>query len=1372
MTTRFSGFRSLAADFERHLEVTDHPDRGGIGNAVAFLALRKYVLRPERATCMQTISENTEQNGASDEIRSILVACADELRSHSQGKKSRIQQTMRMQAYYLDKYESYYASVIRRKTQLASEYKGFLAGIDAPDDPPTSEVLVHGQQILQRIKQFALARMTPLLPPTTGDANDSTGGDTTTIGNFVNTVPLPEKFLEAVLPTTEAWSALAADDSDASRTVDERMGVLQRVIEAAGGRLLLDAYQNGTGADAGHLWLRVEAKGIALSAALSERILCVLRTITMLTTALCGEHHHLDAWRKTHAHPGRAALLNLLQFHVYLNGLQRAVLDSGTRSEAARSELQAFFAATSSETLASDRDTATCRKCLTLAESLAFDYHFLAHVEQVLADLDTFLLVEGPDAGNLGMDALFQGLDLALDATADRGADAVGTVVGQRRDHTRVLFQSANAVRRRRSSRIILGPKTTTGSVSRRRSSGGSTGAVGGGLLTQAVQNADVPIVLQADHVAGAPGGEHGVPELHPYGQRLKECPYDDIPIAINGLCVVSAARAGGVVRLANPALGLIRYGGLHYGVASIESAQAFVSAPDNYLRNLCDRAMENGDVFELFRMSRYLPELSIVRKEIGMTGQIGDVLNAMNDPLAERTGDVYAWGCRAIANFANVSKINRDELVGNPTTVTSVLRALNSSVCSADTMEAVCSAILATAQTEDVADAYFEGNAAVIILQTLLPLQHEERAQSRAFKALALLSRHSNHAQSIADGSGAAVITEILRAPEQAPDVLPHVLEVVKNCAHEIPLIRKQFVALGLLDVLYELFDTQATNAPCLRWVCEALERLCVSEDIRTQVCADNGHWRVLDMFSRHKSHALAMQGACQLLARLSQDLATALDVISRGGMMLVMGVLSYHKRDIECQLYACWALLELAGGEADAADLKDLAQHRTLSTNDPAAEDTTSNRRDVVESIIHSMVHHTAVADVQRYGCKALENFGARSEAQRAQIAKSNAVQVMLKGGKAHAANAKVQDALLHALACIAGQDETMHYHMAQMSVLPYAVASLTQLAAVPTVAASGCRLIANLLQHGEVLGLARKYHVSDTVTAALGTHKDDATVVHYSMWALVHLCSDNKQRMAYVDTLKPTVLAAVAAHHADPDVQKVGCELMTKLSLNVNEQPQLAERVIKHTLQALKEHSREVDVVISVVTALNTLAANPKNRDAVGNYGGIELLVPLLKQHAHSAHLLQMGCTLLGTVSFKSAKNKACIGRVGGVQVVVGALDEHLFVTGVVVGAAGFLRNYATADAQRTDVVRKQALPALRRALLEHAQDEAVFFWVSAALNNICRDLTARNIVRNLNGVVRTAQGAMEFFELGSAAHSSAVELCERLASDKRK
>lgn len=85
-----------------------------------------------------------------------------------------------------------------------------------------------------------------------------------------------------------------------------------------------------------------------------------------------------------------------------------------------------------------------------------------------------------------------------------------------------------------------------------------------------------------------------------------------------------------------------------------------------------------------------------------------------------------------------------------------------------------------------------------------------------------------------------------------------------------------------------------------------------------------------------------------------------------------------------------------------------------------------------------------------------------------------------------------------------------------------------------------------------------------------------QENATVVHYAMWALVHLCADNKLRMSYVDTLKPTVFAAVAAHVKDADVQKVGCALMAKLSLNVNEQPQLAERAIKYSLQALKVYT----------------------------------------------------------------------------------------------------------------------------------------------------------------------------------------------------
>lgn len=43
-------------------------------------------------------------------------------------------------------------------------------------------------------------------------------------------------------------------------------------------------------------------------------------------------------------------------------------------------------------------------------------------------------------------------------------------------------------------------------------------------------------------------------------------------------------------MRLADTSLGLIRYGGVYYGAATIEAACAFIAAPDNYVSNLCDR--------------------------------------------------------------------------------------------------------------------------------------------------------------------------------------------------------------------------------------------------------------------------------------------------------------------------------------------------------------------------------------------------------------------------------------------------------------------------------------------------------------------------------------------------------------------------------------------------------------------------------------------------------------------------------------------------------------------------------------------------------------------------------------------------------------
>ena len=53
----------------------------------------------------------------------------------------------------------------------------------------------------------------------------------------------------------------------------------------------------------------------------------------------------------------------------------------------------------------------------------------------------------------------------------------------------------------------------------------------------------------------------------------------------------------------------------------------------------------------------------------------------------------------------------------------------------------------------------------------------------------------------------------------------------------------------------------------------------------------------------------------------------------------------------------------------------------------------------RIVVKAVLAAMEKHREVADVQRYGCKAIENLAARSTQQREIVAKANAVQIIVR-------------------------------------------------------------------------------------------------------------------------------------------------------------------------------------------------------------------------------------------------------------------------------------------------------------------------------------------------------------------------------------
>jgi hypothetical protein len=135
--------------------------------------------------------------------------------------------------------------------------------------------------------------------------------------------------------------------------------------------------------------------------------------------------------------------------------------------------------------------------------------------------------------------------------------------------------------------------------------------------------------------------------------------------------------------------------------------------------------------------------------------------------------------------------------------------------------------------------------------------------------------------------------------------------------------------------------------------------------------------------MTDRFEASGLVQAAGFKLIARLAQDIPTALALVEGGAMDRATRAMSHHRPNIDCQLYCCWAIIEMSGAEADAADLELLEGGSVAVVVDDHSTEP-PNRDDVIDAVTESMKRHIDVADVQRYGCRALENIGARSEEQ----------------------------------------------------------------------------------------------------------------------------------------------------------------------------------------------------------------------------------------------------------------------------------------------------------------------------------------------------------------------------------------------------
>jgi len=498
--------------------------------------------------------------------------------------------------------------------------------------------------------------------------------------------------------------------------------------------------------------------------------------------------------------------------------------------------------------------------------------------------------------------------------------------------------------------------------------------------------------------------------------------------------------------------------------------------------------------------------------------------------------------------------------------------------------------------------------------------------------------------------------------------------------------------VELEGMAVLYAALDTHRRDVPCVRWAIECLEGLCITPQIRIDAHRLEVLFKIFKIMDASIAEAEIQQACCRLLARFAQTTHICLDIIAKGGFVKVVRAMTQHPKDIDCQLYACWALVEIAGGQADAQDLEKMKQRQRMAiskgshenlaqmTKDQAAERGEAENTSVVSAVLKSMQKHLNVADVQRYGCKALENLGSRNNAERVAVAKENGVQIMLKGMRVHSSDGEVLGFGFHAMAVLGADDAKMHEHIVQMEAADYAISTCKTHWANKDALANICRLMANLALTRKCRDYVLSKGVLDFMFNALKEYSSSVDISHFASCALRNLAIDDKVCATIAKRGVGPILKALDTLSGDEDVQVSGISLLERVSRSgSNNQTLSSDRVVRHIVAMLRKYKESMDVLSTAMAALATLSGHPKNKESVMNSEGYTEVIWALREFSEDVKLCEYGCGILSNLAFKNAKDKAILSKSGAVDIVVRVMAEHLFSAPVQQAGCSFLRNF---------------------------------------------------------------------------------------------
>lgn len=228
-------------------------------------------------------------------------------------------------------------------------------------------------------------------------------------------------------------------------------------------------------------------------------------------------------------------------------------------------------------------------------------------------------------------------------------------------------------------------------------------------------------------------------------------------------------------------------------------------------------------------------------------------------------------------------------------------------------------------------------------------------------------------------------------------------------------------------------------------------------------------------------------------------------------------------------------------------------------------------------------------------------------------------------------------------------------------------------------------------------------------------------------------------------------------------------------TFFGLSAEENPSTSDTspktaVIPLIVDAIAQHVRDPKVADQGLTTLRRLTVDPVCRKTIGECGGVEAIVEVMRAHSLRVRIQTQACLALANLAYRCPENKKAFMKCNGLAVIVAALSIHNKVEHVQAWGCFAIRNFTNGaiEGEQDASVAAGAVEVLVTALEQYPKSDVVQQQCMIALTNIAAasPLGMKRIrsVGGVQAVIASMQNNIRSVQLSEIALSCAKVMVE--------